>query len=665
MAYSTQRTVSDGTLQLLMIEIEFFDKSEITAYLDDAITTEWTWATDKSIRFDRPVLSGVEVLLRRSTDMSEPRHIFSLGAQFKDSTLDEDFTQMLHIVQEAREGLQVTDLYGDLDMHGFRVKGLGYAQEPGDAVPLAQMVTSGSALELSAALANASDPLRGATMVGYNGFPLRVFLDRLHLSGGAGMIGYNGRTLADMAEDTINVRNYGKVDTPANTKSTFMAAWTAATLQGKMIDIPAGKYTFTDIPNMVANNLHIRCLGNVTLKTLGAGWAWDLTAGAFNLFNFRILGGMAVEGNATSTGGVHFQAINHSELELRVYNVNGPAFKVDSGVLTRFKLTASINVGPAAEWAIVPTTGLVVDGRGGSAGDFVSACWFDVRLEGVSGVGFHAINMQQCSITGTSEHNGSFGIRTEIGCRYNTWNQLDLEQNRDNDIRIGGVCDTWLGMACRSNATTNNIEVLSTAENNTFIGGDLRCANMNVGSFGTHFEGCRFSDNGSLGMKGTGDYTHNRCYVYNTSNVRTATYTPKLGAVGTFLPTLVGETVAGALTYSTRTGRYARVSGYLEFDIDLVVSALDPAMSGRLLLTGIPIPSRADVATAGPVGLFVQVVQPTAGCLGMSWRISAGTATMTFPCPRFGDVAVDTTVASLKVGTRLTFSGRIPLADKI
>lgn len=139
MAYSTQRAVSDGSLQLLMIEIEFFDKSEITAYLDNIPTSGFIWATDKSIRFDEAVPVGVEVLLRRTTDLSEVRHIFTLGAQFKDSTLDEDFQQILHIAQEAVEGANVGDIYQPLNMHGNAITNVGPALADGDAVSLGQV----------------------------------------------------------------------------------------------------------------------------------------------------------------------------------------------------------------------------------------------------------------------------------------------------------------------------------------------------------------------------------------------------------------------------------------------------------------------------------------------------------------------------------------------
>lgn len=161
MAYSTQRAVSDGSLQLLMIEIEFFDKSEITAYFNNLPTTEFTWATDKAIRFDSVVPAGVEVLLQRTTDLSEVRHVFSLGAQFKDSTLDEDFQQILHIAQEAVEGANVGDIYQNLNMHGNRITNVGTAIDDGDAINLGQ-VRSWNASGLNSANASEASAQRSA-----------------------------------------------------------------------------------------------------------------------------------------------------------------------------------------------------------------------------------------------------------------------------------------------------------------------------------------------------------------------------------------------------------------------------------------------------------------------------------------------------------------------
>lgn len=139
MAYSTQRAVSDGTLQLLSLSIEFFDQSEISVFLDSIPTTAYTWATATSIHMNAVVPNGVELLVRRTTDLSKVRHEFSLGAQFSDVTLDEDFKQVLHIAQEAIEGVNVGDLYNDLNMHGHKIINLAAAVNDSDAINLGQV----------------------------------------------------------------------------------------------------------------------------------------------------------------------------------------------------------------------------------------------------------------------------------------------------------------------------------------------------------------------------------------------------------------------------------------------------------------------------------------------------------------------------------------------
>jgi Phage T7 tail fibre protein. len=141
MAYSTQRAVSNGTLQTLNLSINFFDKSEISVYLNNVPTSAYTWATANSIHMNSVVPNGVELLVRRTTDISEVRHVFSLGAQFKDSTLDDDFRQILHIAQEAVEGANVGDIYSTLNMHGNKITNVGLAVDDGDAISLGQVRT--------------------------------------------------------------------------------------------------------------------------------------------------------------------------------------------------------------------------------------------------------------------------------------------------------------------------------------------------------------------------------------------------------------------------------------------------------------------------------------------------------------------------------------------
>lgn len=140
MSYSTQRVTSDGTLILLPISIEYFDRTEISVLFNGVVTSDWAWvgSTDKTLSFTPAVPNGTEVTVLRTTDLSEVRHMFSLGAAFKAETVDEDFSQILHIAQEAREIAGISDVYQDIDIHGYKIRHLGLASEAGDAVSFGQ-----------------------------------------------------------------------------------------------------------------------------------------------------------------------------------------------------------------------------------------------------------------------------------------------------------------------------------------------------------------------------------------------------------------------------------------------------------------------------------------------------------------------------------------------
>lgn len=141
--YSTQRVTSDGTLVLLPVSIEYFDRSEITVFFDDVLAvegTDWNWvgSTDHTIEFPTEVPLDTEVMVVRTTDITAVRHVFTDGAAFLDETMDENYRQMLHIAQEARERASIAEMFNDLNMHGYNIFNLGLAVNPTDAVSLAQ-----------------------------------------------------------------------------------------------------------------------------------------------------------------------------------------------------------------------------------------------------------------------------------------------------------------------------------------------------------------------------------------------------------------------------------------------------------------------------------------------------------------------------------------------
>jgi len=142
MAFSIQRAVSDGTMTLLPISIEYFDRKEISVLFNGVLNArQWAWVgtTDKTLSFTPAVANTVEVMIVRSTDLAELRHQFSLGAQFTAESLDESLLQILHIAQEAKEGSNLGEIFQNLNFHGFKAINMGNGSAPGDAVNHAQM----------------------------------------------------------------------------------------------------------------------------------------------------------------------------------------------------------------------------------------------------------------------------------------------------------------------------------------------------------------------------------------------------------------------------------------------------------------------------------------------------------------------------------------------
>ena len=159
MAFSTQRATSDGTLSLLDISIEYFDRSEIAVLYDGVLQTSgWSWigTTDKKVSFSPPVPNGVEVMLVRTTDLESVRHVFTLGAAFTTQSLDEDLKQILHIAQEARENATIEEMFHNLNMHGFRLVNVGPGIADTDAANMAQMNVAVTVAQAAAADAAAS-----------------------------------------------------------------------------------------------------------------------------------------------------------------------------------------------------------------------------------------------------------------------------------------------------------------------------------------------------------------------------------------------------------------------------------------------------------------------------------------------------------------------------
>lgn len=161
MAYSTQRAVSDGTMTYLDLSINYQSRNDIKVFFDDLPAPDGSWAwvgtTDKRINFTDTIANGVEVLVQRTTRIDRIINRFVNGAKFNNNTMDMNFEQVLFLTQEAVEGSALSDIFNDVDFHGYKIKNLGTAVDDNDAVSLGQIRADSTTAVGAAANAKVSE----------------------------------------------------------------------------------------------------------------------------------------------------------------------------------------------------------------------------------------------------------------------------------------------------------------------------------------------------------------------------------------------------------------------------------------------------------------------------------------------------------------------------
>ncbi len=144
--YSVQREQSDGSLNRISVRVPYFSKDDIHVYVDDveihstAIEgSKYTWRWDGDyISITPNVASGEEVLVRRITPIDEAIHIFDGRSEFDDQSMDENFQQLIYIAQEYSEGSGIKDVFSDINMHGYKIRNVGWATDDDDIVTYGQ-----------------------------------------------------------------------------------------------------------------------------------------------------------------------------------------------------------------------------------------------------------------------------------------------------------------------------------------------------------------------------------------------------------------------------------------------------------------------------------------------------------------------------------------------
>ena len=169
--YSVQEETSDGTLDRVVLGIDFIDTSHIHVFRSDietelAVGVDYTWDGDTAINLSVTVPTGVIVTLLRRTLYNAMLNVFSGGAPFTRVVLDENFDQILMIAQEATESSLTYDYYRNLNLHNRRILNLGSPIADTDAASKIYVDTLRDSLSAGLEAADAALSLRIGALEG-------------------------------------------------------------------------------------------------------------------------------------------------------------------------------------------------------------------------------------------------------------------------------------------------------------------------------------------------------------------------------------------------------------------------------------------------------------------------------------------------------------------
>lgn len=172
--YSVQIEVSDGTLKRVEVGIEYDSTSTLQVYKGDSevplvLGTDYS-IDGKAVVFPTAVPSGMSVVLRRVTPISVMQNRYDGGAAFSRDTLDENFLQILRLAQEFTEGAGLSDIFRNINLHGFRIKNMGDPVDARDATTKLYVDLADDALDARV------DSLEAGLPVGNNSVPWRTVL---------------------------------------------------------------------------------------------------------------------------------------------------------------------------------------------------------------------------------------------------------------------------------------------------------------------------------------------------------------------------------------------------------------------------------------------------------------------------------------------------------
>jgi hypothetical protein len=128
MAITENTYTGNGTSVLFPFTFPYLDSADVKVTLNGTLTTAYTFANATTIQFTSAPAAGISIRIYRETANDEASATFFPGSSIKASDLNNNFTQILYVVQEvvsryiSRFG---GTMLGILNMGGFRITNLG------------------------------------------------------------------------------------------------------------------------------------------------------------------------------------------------------------------------------------------------------------------------------------------------------------------------------------------------------------------------------------------------------------------------------------------------------------------------------------------------------------------------------------------------------------
>jgi hypothetical protein len=332
-----------------------------------------------------------------------------------------------------------------------------------------------------------------------------------------------GGTISGHVNGTVNVKRYAA--SGAGTSGSPYTGWSSAITWSNdttySFEANLGQqtfYSYSSLPNLAKNGIHIKCEPGVVLNFTGTGdmmlfdgfAAVGSNAGVGNI----LVEGCILNGNANATNGIHTKDVHRSTFrDIRALNLTGAGVLVNGGVINHFddiKVSSSGNFPTGLTQTTTPANCIKMSDDGTAMQATASTIYRPI-CEGTAGEGVYlyqnALANGTTSLTiigGTIENNtgaNGHGFRcthaTEI-----TMIATDIESNSQRDVLLDGCGSVQLDNlyttgTCEFKSNALNGETVmrggicnSILVDNTFTGMIFDHAGYNGSGAGT------FTDNG-------------------------------------------------------------------------------------------------------------------------------------------------------------------------